>query len=401
MHHLSKVWKRVRCSFKCLTSSPRMQHQHTHTTFTDDSAVDTPTPKHGFYSEADENPNSVKGLTDTWILGDFIAEGAFGVVRHARGLKSNTEAVIKTVVPNRILTEYLVKKEALVLMNLPPRSNFPRLLDFIEKSNTVSIVMTKMTGHELGAFVCGEEETDSKVSESDAKLIIKQLLECIMMCHACGILHRDIKLDNVLWDSDSKHLSLIDFGASSFIYHANTFLRDAVGCMVYASPGLLGLVNDGIPFRAGQGHADLWAIGVLTYAILTGFFPFRGEEASVLAQEISTTTDGDLIVDAISPEGNHFIQTLLHPDNEMVISASGMLKHSWFDTTKGESIQFQEPYSLMDFTPTLHTSPLKLNQALKEVEIELEKGLRMFKRTCSGSSLQSQRTLCDERIYSL
>jgi serine/threonine protein kinase len=387
MSHFNKVWNKMKEKLKC-NGAVRSSKQKTSDTLSVDDVnfLDTVVDSYdGFLKQ--------KGFIDVWVLEDYIAEGAFGIVRNVRGVKTKIQAVMKISDKTTILREYLAKKEALVMMALPGDSEyFPRILDYIETDDLVCIVMTKMKGQELGSVTCDDTNED-KLTESEAKDVIRQLMDCIMICHAHGVLHRDIKLDNVMWDRHSKQLSLIDFGVSSFMYNDQTTFHDAVGCITYASPGLLKLVNNNIPLRAAHGHADLWAIGVLTYGILTGFFPYKTESSYDLEFEIKNCNLHDLTIEDVSDECNNFIQILLDPQNEHKITASGMMSHPWLNF--GGPLKLLGPYSVMDFTPKLYTKPAKLESAIREIETELHKGLKRFSRIKSGSSILSQQTLCE------
>lgn len=387
------VWSKLKHSWSALGVgmglSPKTKGPDV--TFCDDTFLSVVPTSSVLASDMPYDVPSKKGIMDKWIIGEYIAEGAFGLVQNVTGKRTKIQAVMKTSDKKTLMREYLAKKEALIMWNLPPNAYFPKMLDYVEDQKTVSIVMSTKKGQELGEYA---NEYPDGMPEDQAQKIIIQLMESVMICHAHGILHRDIKLDNVLWDSTNNQLSLIDFGVSSFMYNDMTPLYDMVGCMTYASPGLLKLVTEGIPYRASKGYSDLWAIGILTYGLLTGYFPFKDENPEETQREIESAQDGTLLasldVFPLSNECKDFMVTLLNPENEGKITAQSMMKHPWLNVTSVE--HNLGIYTRMDFAPILRNTPLKMTLAIKEIEKELSSEIRRMSKTKSGSSIESDTT---------
>lgn len=105
------------------------------------------------------------------------------------------------------------------------------------------------------------------LSESEARVVMMQLLEAIKRCHDLGILHRDIKLDNIMFRTSNNQLNdvaLIDFGLSRFV-NPGGFANTHVGTDEYMAPEI---VDD----EAYTGKADIWSLGVVLY----GLYEIRG-----------------------------------------------------------------------------------------------------------------------------
>lgn len=86
--------------------------------------------------------------------------------------------------------------------------------------------------------------------------------------HSINVVHRDIKLDNVLIEEGSRAVKLIDFGFSVIV--SNQKLKVFCGTPSYMCPEIVRKEDyEGKP-------VDIWALGVLLYVMLTGTFPFRG-----------------------------------------------------------------------------------------------------------------------------
>ena len=111
-------------------------------------------------------------------------------------------------------------------------------------------------------------KSQKKLTEFEAKSIIKQILEGLDYLHSNDIAHRDIKLENILLNSQ-KAIKIIDFGFS-LITPKNRPLDIFCGTPSYMAPELIARKNY-------FGHlVDIWALGVLLFVFLSGRFPFQG-----------------------------------------------------------------------------------------------------------------------------
>lgn len=237
------------------------------------------------------------------------------------------QAVIKTVPLDHSnpLAVFFALREALVLSRLPTHKSIAPLLDVIRTTSSIHLVLALARGQELFEYVNSRET--GRLDEHEARRMVASVLEALRHCHANGIIHRDLKLDNVFWDPSTGTATLLDFGLATF-FDEKTVLDEAVGCINYASPAMLKLTNGGIPYRAQQGHGDLWALGVLAYGAISGFFPFRSEHPKALAEEIGVCGT-KMEMDGISEQGQDFLQILLDPRNAGKMNAEMMLKHPW------------------------------------------------------------------------
>jgi len=111
-----------------------------------------------------------------------------------------------------------------------------------------------------------------------ARRFFKQIAECMCYLHSLNVVHRDIKLDNILIEEDTKMVKMIDFGFSVIVNQNR--LKIFCGTPNYMSPEIVRRVDyDGKP-------VDMWALGVLLYVMLTGTFPFKGTSEQDLFKKI-------------------------------------------------------------------------------------------------------------------
>lgn len=123
-----------------------------------------------------------------------------------------------------------------------------------------------------------QQKRDGRLEEHEIKPIFKQIVKAISYCHQHNIAHRDIKLENILI-INKKQVKLIDFGFSINLKHKGR-LNLFCGTPSYMPPEIVSKVSYyGKP-------ADIWALGILLYKMLAGYFPFKGRNDRDLFRKI-------------------------------------------------------------------------------------------------------------------
>ena len=121
-------------------------------------------------------------------------------------------------------------------------------------------------------------------------------------CHTEGIIHRDIKLENILINEKGE-IKICDFGISKRI-NKDELLKDCCGTPAYIAPEVL----EADPYDGYM--ADMWSVGIVLYTMLYGKFPFRAKEENELKEKI---LDGNFELDeSISLEARSLISRLLN-----------------------------------------------------------------------------------------
>jgi serine/threonine protein kinase len=120
-------------------------------------------------------------------------------------------------------------------------------------------------------------------TEEEAKQIILMMLQGMSHIHAHGIVHRDIKLQNVLIDENTNDLKIIDFGVSMKRELCSN-KRVRVGTLKYMAPEVF---TSNYSPESYTTASDIWAVGVTLYILFSGCYPFDGEDVEEFSDDVT------------------------------------------------------------------------------------------------------------------
>ena len=191
-----------------------------------------------------------------------------------------------------------------------------KILETIETDNYILIIMENISGGDLLSFV----KKRTKLPEKTARIIFKQLITTLKFIHSKGIIHRDIKLDNILIDLNN-NIKICDFGVGKN-YKKNEKLKDQCGTPAYIAPEILNN-NDGYYGPP----VDIWSSGVVLYAMLSGNVPFKANNIKDLHHKI---IHGQYLnIHDISQDAKNLIKKILDVDPNNRINIDNILNHPW------------------------------------------------------------------------
>jgi PAS domain S-box-containing protein len=152
------------------------------------------------------------------VLGAIIGKGSFGVVRVGTIKSRGTVAAVKLLPKNRLtpLDAQLVRREISVVQRLA-HANICLLFQVVESADMIGLAMEYCSGGELKDYVAARE----KLHEVEARLYYTQIISALSYMHAVGVIHRDVKPQNVLMAAvednwTNNRVKLVDFGLSAF-----------------------------------------------------------------------------------------------------------------------------------------------------------------------------------------
>jgi len=118
-----------------------------------------------------------------------------------------------------------------------------------------------------------------KIPESECCYIYKQIVNGISYLHKLNIIHRDIKLENIIINPDNKYIKIIDYGFGC-ITAKSKLLNFFCGTPSYMPPEII-QKRDYIGF-----YADIWSLGILLFTLLCGAFPFKGMINNIVSNNL-------------------------------------------------------------------------------------------------------------------
>lgn len=193
--------------------------------------------------------------------------------------------------------------------------NTIRIFETFETQNYILIVMEYICGGDLLSFV----RKRAKLNEATAKYIFRQIIEGLQYLHSQNIVHRDIKLDNILIDLTNT-VKICDFGVSRQIKKGQ-IMHDQCGTPAYIAPEIL--LNNGYE---GFG-VDIWSAGVVLYTMLAGMVPFKHKYLNDLQISIMQGKYED--IENISLEAMDLIKGILQTDPSKRLKIEDILNHEW------------------------------------------------------------------------
>jgi len=212
-----------------------------------------------------------------------IAAGGFATIYGAEPLFGGSHVAVKILHPEREKDSKAVarfKREAGLMRHLS-HPNIVRGLEYGQEGPYHYIVMEHVAGRSLGQMIA--ESGAFPVREAVA--VTRQIAEGLRYLHAEGWLHRDVKPDNALVDEDG-HVKVCDLGFAAPIASdvaEGARVATAVGTAGYMSPEV---VRGEANVKVG---ADIYSLGILFYALLTGYEPFTGVSSTeVVADQIES-----------------------------------------------------------------------------------------------------------------
>jgi len=161
---------------------------------------------------------------------------------------------------------------------------------------------------------------EKKLPESLAIKIFYNVVQVVERLHKQNVVHRDLKLGNVILDKDTKEVTLTNFGLGKQLISENEQLRDQRGSPAYISPDVI----SGRPYVGKP--SDMWALGVVLYTMLYGQFPFYDSSPTELFRKIKLadyTIPSELTV---SQPTIKLIQSLLVLDPQTRLTATATVE---------------------------------------------------------------------------
>lgn len=333
-----------------------------------------------------------------YLLLQTLGEGEFGKVKlglHSQ--KWGEEVAIKLIKRGSVDTKQRgdkVRREIEVLKAVR-HPNIVRLYDVIETEKYIGIVLeyasgtcarfpaatdTLTTGGELFDHILAHRY----LKERDAARLFAQLISGVSYLHAKKIVHRDLKLENLLLSNNSRNVIITDFGfANRFSEAGSDLMATSCGSPCYAAPELV--VQEGNYVGTA---VDVWSCGVILYAMLSGYLPYdddpanpEGDNINLLYKYIINTPL--TFPDWITESPRHLLLSMLVPDPDKRCTLPDVQAHPW----------------LQDYRPLFEKSTEEMEAIAREEEASKREKLEAQREFLMRQRRERERIEAEERNY--
>jgi len=250
-----------------------------------------------------------------------IGKGCFGKVYLATQLLTGCDVALKVIAKTNIKnkdTRRKIEKEVAILKQVNSHRAVIKLLEVFEDEASVYLVFEHLPNGDLVQYF----KKKPLFEEPELAPFFMKVLRGVRYLHANRILHRDLKLDNILLDK-ALQPKLCDFGISSVV-EEGVKIYDTGGTPAYLAPEVI----------KAEGHvcekSDVWSLGVLLYLLTFGIVPFKANDMQVLYNKIIVGTFKFPDIDDTSKELLDLIRRMLVVDVDRRLSLDQVMRHPWF-----------------------------------------------------------------------
>jgi serine/threonine protein kinase len=265
---------------------------------------------------------------DFYELGEPLGTGYSASVHVATERATRARFAVKIIDKARMPAEMLANEVKVLRAVRHP--NVVAFVDLFETGAKLFLVLELATEGELFDRIVAR----GAYPEGEARRIVATIARTVQHLHEQGVMHRDMKPENVLFtralpgdgpgDTPAGEvIKLADFGFST-LYDAECTITVDCGSGEYAAPELI--LRQSCTFAS-----DIWSLGVIVYILLSGFHPFHSEDRVLFMKRIVTA---DFVLDgpewaAVSPEARDLVRRLLVVDPAQRLTAEEICNHPW------------------------------------------------------------------------
>eukprot|EP01007_Sphenomonas_quadrangularis_P003898 NODE_86_length_2212_cov_84.991216_g64_i0.p1 GENE.NODE_86_length_2212_cov_84.991216_g64_i0~~NODE_86_length_2212_cov_84.991216_g64_i0.p1 ORF type:complete len:590 (+),score=138.14 NODE_86_length_2212_cov_84.991216_g64_i0:171-1940(+) len=254
-------------------------------------------------------------------LDGVLGKGTYGTVRLARVKGSDERYAVKVLARAKLVESKAMEAFEREVYH-QRKFHHPHILaikDFLQTQNHFYIVLELASGGELFDYIVARQ----RLPECEASVIFLQLLSAVQEMHSKGVVHLDIKPENILLDeSNPPHVKLCDFGLSATQW-GDSKLKLVCGTPNYVAPEIL--AEPVVPYDGRK--ADIWSCGVTLFAMVSGRLPFYEPKIEDIFDRVRR-------VDYqpsrhFSPVLTDLIQRILVADPAQRLTLDEVIQHRW------------------------------------------------------------------------
>ena len=315
-------------------------------------------------------------LVDDLTLIDKIGKGAFGEVyltsKQGSSIKYATKKLDKSKYSSNPKAKKYLDNEIAILKDIS-HPNIVKLVEIKDTGKYCFLVTEYCNGGSLSDCLEKYQEKHNKAfPEEIVQYLMRQIVDAIRYLHGKKILHRDLKLDNILINYDDEKdklnnniikgkIKIIDFGFARYLKN-ELLAYSTLGSPVNMDPGILQKLNKASNYKeyGYDEKADIWSLGTLCYELLIGKNPFDSDSMKELL--IKVKKGNYFLPKTLSKETVSFLNCMLQYDPKRRLSADKLFKHKFLKENYKEFIKID----LKEVKKKVKGSNIKINSIKNE-----------------------------------
>nr|XP_040048772.1 caM kinase-like vesicle-associated, like isoform X2 [Gasterosteus aculeatus aculeatus] len=326
--------------------------------------------------------SSMSDVTDKYEIGQVLRAKEFCELCLAKDRQTDKVFVCKKFLKKDGRKVRKAAKNEIMILKLVTHPNILQLIDTFETRKEYFIIQELATGGDVFDWILDQ----GNYTERDASNVIRQVLEAVAYLHSLNIVHRNLKLENLMYYTENNHNKVVlrDFYLSRF---ENGPITEPCGTPEYLAPEVVARHRYGRP-------VDCWAVGVIMFILLSGNPPFYDEieeENADLHNRIifCRIVAGEFEFDSpywddISPAAKELVCRLMEVDQMLRITAQDALWHEWIagngasekNLKDGVCAQFEKNFAKAKWRKAIRVTTfmqrLKNSEALNDSSAEAQ-----------------------------
>lgn len=269
--------------------------------------------------------NSPSEVTDKYDLGQTVKSEEFCEIFRAKDRNTLKMYTCKKFHKKDGRKVRKAAKNEIKILKMVKHHNILQLVDAFETKKEYFLFLELATGREVFDWILDQ----GYYSERDTSNVMRQVLEAVAYLHSLKIVHRNLKLENLVYFNRLKHSKIVisDFQLAKL---ENGLIKDPCGTPEYLAPEVVGRQRYGRP-------VDCWAIGVIMYILLSGNPPFYDDadedddrDKNLFLKILSGDYEFDSPYwDDISDSAKNLVASLMEVDQDQRLTAQEAIAHEW------------------------------------------------------------------------
>lgn len=280
--------------------------------------------------------------TDWYKVRKMIGQGSFGIVQLVEDKRVNNRTlVMKTISKSKMNLSLDILEQEIKNLRSLDHPNIIKILEYFDDAQNIYIVMENCDGGELLKIVEDNLKNGRYVSERWAMEIFRQVLEAIVYCHGRGVMHKDLKAENIMLieslnNNGVPHAVVIDFGLAEMFDDTSRRSRVVSGSPMSMAPEVWGsAINKNVSIGY---KCDVYSLGCVMFHVLSGDFPIMAKtnEPNDWLRKIKIGPNWSLLSHC-SPEAVDLVKKMMTIDERLRPTARDCLQHPWFSSSGRDS----------------------------------------------------------------